>query len=61
MENFNISSDIREAHTLPTQFYTNSLYFEQAKEKIFARSWQWLGDNSAVQLPQHVQPLIVIL
>lgn len=54
MEIFNISSDIRKAHTLPTQFYTEPLYFEAAKEKIFARSWQWLGDDAAVQLPQHV-------
>jgi choline monooxygenase len=60
MEIFNISPDIREAHTLPTQFYTAPLYFEQAKEKIFARSWQWLGDDAAVQLPQHVQPLTLL-
>ncbi|HBR57166.1 MAG TPA: choline monooxygenase, partial [Blastocatellia bacterium] len=40
---FEIDSDIRRAWTLPSEFYTESGWFELSKEKIFARSWQFAG------------------
>ena len=43
MSVFNIHSDIRRAHTLSSKFYTNEKYFCASKEKIFARSWQFVG------------------
>ncbi|MBX7172470.1 MAG: aromatic ring-hydroxylating dioxygenase subunit alpha [Pyrinomonadaceae bacterium] len=39
MSIFEINPDIRQAHTLSSEFYTNEKYFEQSKEKIFSRSW----------------------
>ncbi|MCS6968906.1 MAG: aromatic ring-hydroxylating dioxygenase subunit alpha [Cytophagales bacterium] len=57
---FNIFSNIHRAQTLPKEFYTEPAYFEVSKERIFACSWQWVGDNSAVQFPQQVQPFTLL-
>ena len=43
MQEFFIHPDIRKARTLPSRFYTDEDCFERAKEKIFSRSWQFLG------------------
>jgi len=43
MSIFEIDPDIRKAKTLSSNFYTDERYFELSKEKIFARSWQFLG------------------
>lgn len=40
---FFIDPDIKKARTLPSDFYTDKAFFEASKEKIFARSWQFLG------------------
>lgn len=45
MSIFDINPDIRRAVTLASDFYTDEKYFEQSKEKIFARSWQFLGGS----------------
>lgn len=42
---FQIDPDIRKAHTLPSEFYTDPDYFETSKEKIFARTWQFIGET----------------
>lgn len=43
MSIFEIDPDIRKARTLASDFYTDPAYFELSKEKIFARTWQFLG------------------
>jgi len=43
---FDIDIDIRKARTLASDFYTDERYFELSKEKIFARTWQFLGKAS---------------
>ena len=43
MSIFEIDPDIRKAKTLSSDFYTDAAYFELSKEKIFARTWQFLG------------------
>ncbi len=43
MSLFEIDPDIRKARTLASEFYTDPAYFELSKEKIFARTWQFLG------------------
>jgi len=40
---FHIDQDIRNAKTLPSEFYTDERFFELSKEKIFARTWQFAG------------------
>ena len=57
---FNIHKDISKAETLPSSFYKNHDVFEQVKEKIFLKSWQWLGDNSSLKLTNSIQPLTLL-
>ena len=45
-----INNDIKKAITLDKSFYQSAAYFEAAKEKIFARSWQWLCHQRILHL-----------
>ena len=49
MSGFIIDADISKAKTISTEFYVNPQYFEQAKEKIFSRTWQFIGSNDLLQ------------
>ena len=40
---FEVDPDIRKARTLASEFYTDERFFELSKEKIFARSWQFVA------------------
>lgn len=57
---FNIHEDIAKAETLPSYFYRDQSLFDRIKEKIFLNSWQWLGDESLVPLPQSVHPFVLL-
>src|SRR5215216_7055095 len=48
MPHFEIEPDIRKAATLPSRFYTDDLFFELSKEKIFVRTWQFAGSSDDV-------------
>jgi choline monooxygenase len=43
-----IDSDITKAETLPASFYKNSKTFELLKDKLFLKSWQWIGDEKII-------------
>lgn len=43
MSEFFVDPDIRKAKTLTSDFYTEARFFEESKEKIFSRSWQFAG------------------
>jgi choline monooxygenase len=49
MSVFEIDPDIRKAHTLASAFYTDARYFELSREKIFARTWHFLGMADEVE------------
>lgn len=51
-----IHENIAEAHTLPTYFYTDEAYFEASKNKIFAQTWQWIGDLDELRLSEQLWP-----
>lgn len=55
-----IDDDVRRAKTLPTQYYRDPQYFEMAKEKIFARSWQFITDIDRVKVPGQAVPLTIL-
>ncbi|HEY8933923.1 MAG TPA: aromatic ring-hydroxylating dioxygenase subunit alpha [Cyclobacteriaceae bacterium] len=57
MPAFNINPDISRAQTIATDFYLNPENFEHAKEKIFAQSWQFVGDTDQVKEPGWVTPV----
>ena len=46
--NYFINSDITKAYTLPAKFYLDQEIYNQAIEKIFASSWQWIGDQKSI-------------
>ena len=48
MSRFFVDADISRAKTLHTDFYNDPAVFELAKEKLFARSWQFIGDAGLV-------------
>ncbi|MEZ4544047.1 MAG: SRPBCC family protein [Cyanobacteriota/Melainabacteria group bacterium] len=56
-----IAEDITRSGTLPATFYRDPQIFEQQKEKVFAKSWQYLTDlksvgESAIQIPLTILP-----
>lgn len=55
-----IHPDITLAETLPASFYRSAEIFETLKEKVFLRSWQWIGDETMVKDPMFVHPLILL-
>lgn len=57
---FNIHKDISLAETLPASFYKDELVFQEVKEKVFLKSWQWVGDENLVKLPKSVHPFVLL-
>lgn len=57
MSIFNINPDICQAETLASDFYTDEKYFEQSKEKIFARCWQLVGTAEEIN---NLKPLTIL-
>src|SRR5688572_25560174 len=46
---FFVDPDIRKARTLASDFYTDEQFFALSRERIFARSWQFLGHMDEMQ------------
>ena len=55
-----LEPDITKAATLPSSFYKDPSIFEQTKEKIFAQSWQFVGDTDDLKAPGSVKPITVL-
>jgi choline monooxygenase len=53
---FAIDPDIRRATSLDTAFYLDPAVYALARERLFARSWQWLGTLDEVAQPASVSP-----
>ena len=60
MPDFFINPDIAKAKTISTDYYTSGSYFELSKEKLFAPSWQFIGDSDKVSENGSVQPFILL-
>lgn len=59
-QKFNIHPNIKKAETLPASFYRDQAVFDAIKEKVFLKSWQWIGDTNLVKLPQSVHPFVLL-
>jgi choline monooxygenase len=57
---FTIDEDIRSARTLPAWVYSDPTVFELQRERIFARSWQLVGDTDQVKVPGQVHPVVFL-
>lgn len=55
-----VDPDIAVARTPPKDFYLDPTQFETARERIFARSWQWLGDTGDVSAPGSLAPRVLL-
>jgi choline monooxygenase len=60
MPRFHIDPDISKARTLHTDFYTDPEVFEKSKEKIFAKSWQYIGQSGLVDKPGNCYPFTLL-
>ncbi|HEY6162777.1 MAG TPA: aromatic ring-hydroxylating dioxygenase subunit alpha [Bacteroidia bacterium] len=55
-----VDPDIKKASTLPSEFYTSEEYFQLSKEKIFARTWQFMGDTDELRLSGQLVPKTIL-
>lgn len=57
---FAIDPDIRRAETMPARFYTDPHIYNDSLGRVFAKSWQWIGDTEVVKVPGQTHPLILL-
>lgn len=60
MNNFFIDENIAKAKTISTEYYLSDECYHQSKEKIFAPSWQYIGDTDMVENDNNAHPLILL-
>ena len=53
---FTVDPDVTRARTLPSVFYLDPAVHALTRERVFARTWQWLGDLGAVDVPGSLAP-----
>ncbi|MEK7470268.1 MAG: aromatic ring-hydroxylating dioxygenase subunit alpha [Planctomycetota bacterium] len=57
---FPSSGDISCAKTMHADFYRDSRWFDAAREKVFPRSWQFIGDSDRVKTPGTASPVTLL-
>ena len=60
MADFFVDPDISKARTLDKAFYTSASLFQAAREKVFAGSWQFIGDSSLAGQGGDVYPFTLL-
>ncbi len=60
MAKFQINPEIASAETISKEIYTDSELFETVKEKIFAPSWQLVGDSDQFSASQNLIPHTIL-
>jgi choline monooxygenase len=60
MIDFTIDANIAKAKTIHTDFYTSPEVFALCREKIFAPSWQFIGNTDLVKKPEDVYPFTLM-
>lgn len=53
---YTLDPDVTTAGTLAAAFYADAATFALARERVFARSWQWIGDLADVAQPNTLSP-----
>ncbi len=53
---WHIHPDVAQAHTIDKAFYLDEAVWAQARERIFARAWHWLGPQPEVAEPGALVP-----
>lgn len=60
MSTISINPDIKEAATIPTTFYTSPQWYELAKEKIFAKTWQFCFSKEELRASGQLVPFSLL-
>ena len=60
MSTLHINPDIAKAETIHKDFYLQTQYFQESKEKIFASSWQFIGDADRVREAGSAHPFVLL-
>jgi len=55
-----IDPDLTRAATPPSRLYFDPEVYRAALERVFARSWQLVGDTTAVKVPGQVHPVTLL-
>lgn len=55
-----IDPEISRAHTLPAWVYSDAAIHVAARERVFARSWQFVTDASRIKVPGQVHPFLLL-
>ena len=55
-----VETDIRKAETIPSRVYYDPELYNHARERIFERSWQLVGDTAQLKAPGHVIPFTLL-
>ncbi len=58
--NFFVDENIARAKTIDTSFYTDKNLFEEMKERLFASSWQFIGNTELVKDNTDVYPFFLL-
>lgn len=58
--NLDIHEDIRQAWTPTSRLYVDSDFFRASVEHALARSWQWIGTDDLVKVPNQVHPFTLL-
>ena len=53
---YSVDPDITMATTLESAFYRDEAAWKVSRERVFARSWQWIGDLTDVAEPGSLSP-----
>lgn len=57
---FEVEAAIGRASTLHADFYRDARVFDETKARVFARSWQWVGDLGHVKVPGQASPVTML-
>jgi len=60
MKLFSVDADIRKASTIESAFYTSEEVNSAAKEHIFAKTWQYIGDSDDVRISGQLAPFTLL-
>jgi phenylpropionate dioxygenase-like ring-hydroxylating dioxygenase large terminal subunit len=55
-----VHPEIEQAATLPAAFYKDPDMFAKVRERVLARSWQFIGDDDNVRVPGAVRPFTLL-
>lgn len=60
MADFEIGADISVASTLPGRVYSDPAIFRAQRDRIFARTWHFVGHEDLVRVPGQVHPFTLL-